>query len=480
MKESRGPIVEFLSSQKKKLLALAAGVAVAGGVVDHEAKPVAAQTVEVAKKPLTAHEAMMDALKRSDTGRTIETKAQIDARFATIDPLINLAYYKDNSKTMVIQVDRYLSVLHFAPLTDEDEAYKKMTLAEVGDRLRETIEHGKTQKIRDEARRILKGSLHEELIEAIRHMSPEEVVARRAFLGETVHGEKTEPFSNIVGAWGDKMTRASTTSERVRQNAPVVRDQLRGREGSLTLSSWIEKQEAAIDTFAAHAEELGYSPALIRLITPEVMLGVAHAEIFPDLDAETFVRTSPVLFETFNIAFAPATGDKRFSGGMAQMTAETFEAIIKKHRADLERIRDTDTGAAFSVPAAGSRKEFSTAMLTDEDSQFFYNVFVLAENTRLAMRTINTDKRFVAAWKKASDAERAYYTAALISMANNLPSAAKNAAEAALDEHPHSILEMARRLSEYTTVKTAARNGRVGGETMEFLVAMGEKKDSWN
>lgn len=471
MKESRGPIVEFLSSQKKKLLALAAGAVVAGGVVGHE-KPVAAQTVEaVAPKP-TAHEAMMDALRRSDTERTIETPAQIDARFAVIDPLINLAYYKDNSKEMIIQVDRYLGVLMFPPLTGEDAEYAGMTLAEAGDCLREAIEHGKTQKVRDEARRILKGRLHEELIETIRHMSSEEVVIRRMFLGLTVHDSMGE-------AWNKKMTRESTTSETVRHYAPIVREQLEGKEGAVTFAAWIEKQQAAIDLFAEHAEELGYSRDLVSHITPEVMLGVIRAEEFPDLDAETFVRLAPVLFETFNIAFSPSEGDTRFSGGLAQMTAETFEGIIKKHRAKLEHIRDTDTGATFSVPTKGNRTEFSAAMLTDEESQFFYNVFVLAENTRLATRGITKDKRFIAAWNKASDADRAKYMAALIAMANNLPSAAKHAAEAALDAHPHSIADMARSLSEHTTVKTAARNGRVGGETMEFLVGMAEKKDSW-
>ena len=474
MKESRGPVVEFLSSQKKKLLALAAGAAIAGGVVEHETKPVAAQTVEtVPAKPPTAHEAMMEALKRSDTERTIETREQIDARFAVIDPLINLAYYKDNSKEMIIQVDRYLGVLMFEPLTEADAKYAKMSLSEVGEAMRPIIEHGKMDGSRKEALRILKGRLHQELIEAIRHMDSQNVIDCRVFKGLPVHASMRE-------AWDKKMTRKETTSETVRQYAPIVRDQLRDKEGTVTFAAWIEKQQAAIDLFAEHAEELGYSRDLVSRITPEVMLGVIRAEQFPDLDAETFVRLAPVLFKTYNIAFAPSEGDTRFSGGLAQMTADTFEAIVKKHRAELEHIRDTDTGAAFSVPTKGNRKEFSAAMLTDEESQFFYNVFVLAENTRLATRGISKDKRFVGAWKKASDADRAKYMAALIAMANNLPSAAKHAAEAALDAHPHSIAEMARSLSEHTTVKTAARNGRVGGETMEFLVGMGQKKDSWN
>lgn len=477
MIESRRPIADFFSSQKKKLLALAAGLAVAGGVVEHETRPVAARTVEtVPEEPLTPHEARMEALRKLDDGRTIETPEQIDARFAVIDPLINLAYFKDNSKTMIIQVDRYLGVLLFDPLTEKDAEYAKMTILEVGECLRETIEHGKTQKIRDEARRILKGRLHEELIETIRHMDSEEVVARRVFLGLTVHGEHSASFDDMQGAWKDKMTRKSTTSKKVRAYAPIVREQLKGREGALTLATWTEKQQAAIDTFAAHAEELGYSPELVKQITLEAMLGVIRAEIFPDLDAETFVRLAPVLFETFNIASAPAMGDKKFSGGLAQMTAETFEGILKKHRGDLERIRDTDTGAAFSVPTAGNRKEFSAAMLTDEDSQFFYNVFVLAENTRLATRGVSKDKRFVAAWAKASEDDRAEYMGALISMANNLPSAAKHAAEAALDEHPRSLAEMARILSRHTTVDTASRNGRVGLETAGYLVGMTEKK----
>ncbi len=470
MKESRGPIVEFISSQKKKLLALTAGASIAMGIVEHETKPVAAQTVEtVPAKPPTAHEAMMDALKRSDEGRTIETKAQIEARFKAIDPLINLAYYKDNSKEMVLQVDRYLGVLMFEPLTEKDAKYAEKSLAEVGAAVKETIEHGKMDGKRKEALRVLKGRLHEELIETIRHMDSEEVVARRMFLGLTVH-------ENIRDAWTKKMTDEETTSETVRHYAPIVREQLRDKEGTVTFAAWIEKQQAAIDLFAEHAEELGYSRDLVSHITPEVMLGVIRAEEFPDLDAETFVRLAPVLFETFNIAFSPSEGDTRFSGGLAQMTAETFDGIIKKHRDDLERIRDTDTGAKFSVPTKGNRKEFSKAMLTDEESQFFYNVFVLAENTRLATRGISKDKRFIAAWKKASDADRAKYMAALISMANNLPSAAKHAAEAALDAHPHSIAEMAKRLSEYTTVKTAARNGRVGGETTEYLIAMAATK----
>ena len=480
MKESRGSAFDFFATTRGKILAAVAGLTVAGAAIEHETKPAAARTVEtVPAEPLSPHEARMEALKKSDSGRTIETRAEIDARFAVIDPLINLAYHKDNSKEMIIQVDRYLGVLHFEPLTEKDAEFGKMTLAEVGECLRETIEHGKTQKVRDEARRILKGRLHEELIETIRHMDSDEVVARRVFLGMTVQGEDTAPFSDIRGAWKDKMTRISTTSKKVAQHAPIVREQLKSKEEALTLSSWIERQQAAIDTFSAHAMELGYSPDLIKKITPEAMLGVIHAEIFPDLDAETFVRLAPVLFETYNIAFAPAMGDKRFSGGLMQMTAETFDGILREHRDDLERIRDTDTGAAFSVPTKGNRKEFSAAMITDEESQFFYNVFVLAENTRLATRGISKDKRFVGAWKKASEDERLQYTGALISMANNLPSAAKHAAEAALDAHPHSIAEMAENLSKYTTVKTAARNGKVGGETMGFLVGMGEKKDSW-
>ncbi len=475
MKESRGPVSEFLATTRGKILALAAGLAVAGVAIEHETRPVAARTVEAARsEPLSPHEARMEALKRSDTGRTIETPEQIAARFAVIDPLINLAYYKDNSKTMIIQIDRYLGVLLFDPLTEKDAEYARMSLEEVGECLRPIIERGK-KKEADEARRILKGRLHEELIETIRRMDSDEVVDSRVFLGLTVQGPRSASFDDIRGAWKDKMTRKSTTSEKVRTFAPVVREQLKDKEGSLTFASWIDRQQEAIDLFAAHAEELGYSPDLIKLITPEAMLGVIHAEIFPDLDAETFVRLAPVLFETYNVAFAPAMGDKRFSGGLAQMTAETFEGILKKHRVALEKIRDTDTGATFTVPTAGNRKEFASSMLTDANSQFFYNVFVLAENTRLATRGVSKDKRFVAAWKKASEDERALYMGALISMANNLPSAAKHSAETSLDEHPRSIAEMARSLSGNTTVDTAARNGRVGGATAEYLVEMGKK-----
>lgn len=458
------------------MLAAAAGLGIAAGVYKGEEKSKEETFETVPATSLTPHEARIEALRKLDESRTAETKEQIDARFAVIDPLVNLAYFKDNTKEMVVQVDRYLGVLRFDPLAGKDAEYAKMSLAEVGDCVRDTIEHGKTQRIRDEARRILKGRLHEELIETILHMGPDDIVARRVFLGLTVHGEDSAPFSDIRGAWKDKMTDASTTSEKVKANAPIVREQLRGKEGALTLASWIEKQQAAIGTFAAHAEGLGYSREMVGLITPEVMLGVIHAEIFPSLDAETFVRLSPVLFETFNIAFAPATGDKRFSGGLSQMTAETFESIVAQHRDELERIRDTDAGAAFSVPTAGNRKEFSAAMLTDENSQFFYNVFVLAENTRIATRGISSDPQFSAAWKVSSEAERARYMAALISMANNLPSAAKHAAETALGAHPHSIAEMAESLPEHTTVKTAARNGKVGGETMGFLIGMAERK----
>ena len=460
------------------MIAAAAGLGIAAGVYRAEETP-KEETVESVRTSPSAHEAMLGELRRIDAERAIETPEQIEARFAAIDPLISLAYYKDNTREMAVQVDRYLAVLQFDPLTARDAEYARMSLGEVGDCLRGTIEHGRTKRMRDEARQILRGRLHEELVETVRHMTPEEIVGRRIFLGLTVHGEDSAPFSDIRGAWTDKMTDTATTSDRVKANAPIVREQLRGKEGTLTLASWIERQQAAIDTFASHADELGYSPEMIRLITPEAMLGVIHAEIFPSLDAETFVRLSPVLFETFNIAFAPATGDTRFSGGLAQMTAETFESIVAQHRDELERIRDTDAGAAFSVPAKGDRKAFSAAMLTDEDSQFFYNVFVLAENTRIATQAVKSDKRFVAAWNRASEAERARYMGALISMANNLPSAAKHAAESALDEHPRSLAEMARRLSGYTTVRTAARNAEVGGETVGYLVKMTEKEDSW-
>lgn len=481
MKESRGAIAEFVASNKRKLFALAAGLAVAGAAAEYEVKPAKAAIAETApEEPRTPHEARMEALRLLDEGRAIETPEQIDARFAVIDPLINFAYHKDNSKEMIIQVDRYLGVLLFDPLTEKDAEYAKMSLAEVGEATKETISHGTSKKERDEARRILKGRLHEEMIETIRHMDSEEVVARRVFLGLTVHGSKSASYDRIGDAWTEKMTKTSTTSEKVKRYVPSAREQLQSKEGRLTLATWVEQQQEAIDLFASHAEELGYKPELIEQITPETMLGVIHAEIFPDLDAETFVRLSPVLFETYNIAFAPAMGDKRFSGGLAQMTAETFEGILKKHRGELERIRDMDTAAAFLVPTKGNRSEFSAAMLTDENSQFFYNVFVLAENTRLATRGVAKDKRFVAAWGAADEDERARYMGTLISMANNLPSAAKHAAEAALDEHPHSLAKMTKRLPKHTTVKTAARNGDVGLETAEFLVGMAEKKDSWN
>lgn len=471
MSESRRPIADFFSSQKKKLFALATGVAIAGGIVEHETKPVAAKTVETVPTIRTPHEVRMDALRKLDEGRTIETPEQIDARFAVIDPLINLAYFKDNSKTMIIQVDRYLGVLLFDPLAEKDAEYAKMSLAEAGTFLRETIERGKTQKIRDEARRILKGRLHEELIKTIRRMDSEEIVARRMFLGLDIQRSHMTSSAEIDETWTNKMERKSSTSVEVRRYVPSTIRQLEGKEGSVTLSLWIDKQQAAIDLFAAHAKELGYSPELIKLITPESILGVIHAEICPDLKADAFVRLSPVLFETFNIAFLPA-GDKNYSGGLVQITAGTVKRIVGKHRKTLERIRSTDTGAKFTVASEGSKEEMS-ASITDEETQLFLNVFVLAENLRLAMRKLNTDPRFVSSWNLASDADRALYMGALMSMANNLPSAAKHAAEAALDEHPHSLAEMTQSLSGHTTVETAARNGRVGLETAGYLVGMG-------
>lgn len=477
MKESRGPIVEFLSSQKKKLFALAAGASIVGGAIRHETEPVAAETtVEVAKKPMTAHEAMMDALKRSDTDRTIETSAQIDERFAAIDKLINLAYFKDNSKEMIIQVDRYLGVLLSPPLTKADAEYAGMTLEEVGDCLRETIEHGK-KKEADEARRIVKGRVREGLIDATLYMSPEEIVGRGVLLGLDMQRSHSTSSAELGETWENKMERKSSTSDEVKKYGPSTVRQLEGMEESVTLSRWIDKQQAAIDLFAAHAKELGYSPELIKLITPESILGVIHAETCSDLKADVFVRLSPVLFETYNIAFLPA-GDKNYSGGLVQITADTVKRILAKHRETLERIRSTDSGAKFIVASEGDTEEMA-ASITDEETQYFLNVFVLAENLRLGMRTVNKDPRFVSAWNAASESDRALYVCALMSMANNLPSAAKHAAEAALDENPHSLAEMTKRLSEHTTVKSAARNGRVGGETMEFLVGMAEKKDSW-
>lgn len=467
-------------------------------VVSRAEEPTEVKPVTPATSESEVHTQIMQRLREEAAPRSLDTRAEVETALTTLAPYVDLAFYKDITKPITHQTDKYLSLLMFPPLGAEHAKYAAMPLTTVGEKLRATIEHDESEDARQRARIILQGRLHQEMIEIVRRMSPDDIIRHRVFLGMTIDSPKKHSFANLDGVWNFKITDPRVTSKAVKEYGPHTRKQLVGKERSITMATWLEKQQAANDLFARHADDLGYQADVVKYITPEVMLAVIHAEFFSELDAETFIKLSPILFETYNIAYGPAVNDHLYSGGLVQMTSDTFTEILNKHGDALRKIKENDPTATFIIPKKLKKEtsrtitigrgkkakkrtitetveyydpsEFAKAMLTDIDSQLFYNSFVVTNNMRRAIDVLRADEDVREAWMRADDADRYRFMAALSPMAINNPAAARRAAGTLANDGRASLRSMADRLDTLTTLNTASRGAERGFATMDYLL----------
>ncbi len=473
MKRSMGEIPAWMRNSAVGV----AGMVGVAAVVSHEMnRPLPEKTEERAPDPLTELEKARQILEHVARVPRRESTERIDERLKEMSHAIDLTYYQNPNVEMIRQIDRYLAVLLFQPLTDKDRRYSTKTIAEVVAELEPTITSvTMSSATRSVARDILKGRLHQELIRMTRQMSPEDIVSHRVFLGLDIHAPNRPTGADMDEMWKYKIQTRAISSEAVKTYGPSTRESLKDKTERITLDTWIKKQQAATDWFSRHAGELGFDTEIAPYLSPETMLAVVHAEHFSVFDAETFIELSPVLFETFNIPFMPSVHDNLYSGGLNQTTEATFKGIVEKYGDTLREIQTVDPSISFIIPdvekATKDTGEVSQAMVTDLDSQTVYNILILAENMKRTTRLIQNGEPLHDVWQSADTASRARFIATLAPAATNRPAHAKKMVIALARPHVSldQISAQMAALGEKDGADTADRGANRGYQTAQFF-----------
>ncbi len=457
----------------------------------------------VVEKPVspneTVDENLTHVLERIATLPTPDTIDHSNQRMKEVDEAVYLAFMKDPAKP-VQQAERpYLSILKFAALDKTQTAEKRKTLRATIDQLKPIISSTtQSEASRTKARALLQGRLKQELIDILRAMPNEQVVKLGVFEGMTIHNTNEHPMHDLDGVWKHKATAGPTkvkgkgkarkviqlpVLKEVALLAPPTQKQLGGKDGKLTMHEWLDHQERALKLFSDNADRFGFRKDVCKYLTPSVMLSIIHAEFFSELDAETFVQLSPIFFETYNIAYGPSLNDDLYSAGLVQMTADTFTKIQTNHKTKLAELLAEHPGA-FVIPSkqTGSKaykgynaSEFASAMVTNLDSQLFYNSFVLANNTAAALDIFASDEPSRVAWMHASDAVRTEFLAVVAPMGIHRPGSLQVAARAEVKAGVTSISTVADGLPTHNTKGHADRGGERGHETILYLLSLAEK-----
>jgi hypothetical protein len=360
--------------------------------------------------------------------------------------------------------------------------------------------------------RVRNALLREKLITVTRSLNDDQIVNNHIFDGSVV-----SRYADIEAAWRYKKDFKGGAV--VDKYYPYLH--MEGKNHTLPMRKWYERQQAASVYLKAHGAELGYPQDLLDYMSPSLMLSVVHAEMFSEFSGETFVDLAPVLFSAHNLVYGPALNDHELSGGFVQMIYGTFKGLLHNHGAQITALREKDPSYLVIVPPIRSytdkvkitvgrgrnkrivtkdqtveeydREKFPQAMLTDVDSQLFYDQLAILTHITPGMKVLLADAKFALAWKEASEKDRYLLLGSFSAMAINAgPGSEKydNGAYKIAKLMLESVNSMA--LSEYreaiapackkqygnsAKATTTSRNALRGFETMDVLVGRVEVEE---
>ena len=319
----------------------------------------------------------------------------------------------------------------------------------------------------------------------IRACRPPELVSLGLLEGTTVHQSGRPSFAELQHSW--KWKQEHRIFPQYESIAKLIADQVGSLDHSMTLPAWYEKQQRICERVGARASALGFDPELVRYATPEVMLATIHAEFFSEFDGETFVALSPVLFEAYNIVFAPAANDRELSSGPVQLTEKTFlgtGGIVWNYGKKFGSLQTQPEFQGIVLPkkdALGvyADREIADAMVLNPESVLFWSYLSVLHHMQPGFSRLMKNADFQTCWAQASEADRLRFVAAFAPLANNGGiGRGKQAADYLLGHlQGKNLGELARDLSMSVSHTTATRGATKGLQTMDALIRLSESKE---
>lgn len=323
-----------------------------------------------------------------------------------------------------------------------------------------------------------KGWLKKRILALVRSSSPEDLARLQLLEGTTVHGSGRPSFAELQNSW--KWKRAHRIFPKYEGVADIISNSIGALDHTMALPNWYAEQTHVYEGLLACGDAFGFPPELVRYTTPEVMLATIHAEFFSEFDGETFLALAPVIFEAYNIVFAPAANDRELSCGPVQLTEKTFlgsGGMASRYGKGLEDAKKRKIFKDVVLPKKGAGgaypdKEVADAMALHTESVVFWSSISLLHHMDSGFSKLIANEDFKEKWERASDEDRLRFVAAFAPLANNggVGRAKQAAGEILRIQGEKDLGNLAQDLQISTRHATAVRGAKKGLETMNTLI----------